>query len=212
MNIFGVGGAELVVIILIMLIVAGPQRMLRWAYLLGKWTGKLRDMWKEVMVVVQKEIDEAGVDVKLPDEIPTRQNLAQWGQQAIKPYTDKMREAEAELRQEVNDVEQEVRKFKSETNAVAADFKQLNQSLKRNTGDKESSSNGDKQSGKSGQTGGTFGEWSSVDTTPQQAATSSQPDSPAGDADMFGTWSRDESNDTTPDDSSDDGFGTWSSN
>ena len=36
MNIFGLGGAELVVIIVIMLVVAGPTRMVSWAYIKGE--------------------------------------------------------------------------------------------------------------------------------------------------------------------------------
>lgn len=130
MNIFGVGGAELIVIIVIMLIVAGPQRMLKWAYVLGQWMGKLRQMWKEVMVIIQAEIDQAGIDVKLPEEMPTRQNITKYAQEAMKPYADKMREAEAELRKEVADVEKDVRSLESETKAVASDLKKIDKDIK----------------------------------------------------------------------------------
>lgn len=75
MEILGIGGAELVAILIIMLIVAGPKRMIQWAYVLGQYTAKARAMWAETMNYVQKELNEAGMDVELPKEIPTRGSL-----------------------------------------------------------------------------------------------------------------------------------------
>ncbi len=75
MEIFGVGGAELAAILLIMLIVAGPKRMIQWAYVLGQYVAKFRSMWADVMDGVQKELDAAGMDVKLPKTMPTRADL-----------------------------------------------------------------------------------------------------------------------------------------
>ena len=75
MEIFGVGGAELVAILIIMLVVAGPKRMIQWAYVLGQYTAKARATWADVMAGVQKEIDDAGLDVKLPKTMPTRASL-----------------------------------------------------------------------------------------------------------------------------------------
>jgi Sec-independent protein secretion pathway components len=75
MNILGIGGPELILILLIMLIVAGPKRMIAWAYTLGKYIARFRRMWEETVDVLQKEFDEAGVDIKVPRELPTRANL-----------------------------------------------------------------------------------------------------------------------------------------
>ncbi|MEP6987640.1 MAG: hypothetical protein ABI970_18695, partial [Chloroflexota bacterium] len=75
MEIFGVGGAEVVAILIIMLIVAGPKRMIQWAYVLGQYTTKARAMWAETMGYVQKELNEAGMDIELPKDIPTRASL-----------------------------------------------------------------------------------------------------------------------------------------
>ena len=75
MEIFGVGSAELVAILIIMLIVAGPKRMIQWAYVLGQYMAKARSMWAETMTYVQKELNEAGMDVELPKDIPTRASL-----------------------------------------------------------------------------------------------------------------------------------------
>ncbi len=75
MEVFGIGGAELVAIFIIMLVVAGPKRMIQWAYVLGQYTAKARSMWSEVMAGVQKELDAAGMDVQLPQTIPTQASL-----------------------------------------------------------------------------------------------------------------------------------------
>lgn len=75
MEFLGIGGAELVAILIIMLVVAGPKRMIQWAYVLGQYTAKARAMWAETMSYVQKELNEAGMDVELPKEIPTRGSL-----------------------------------------------------------------------------------------------------------------------------------------
>lgn len=90
MNIFGIGGAELVLILLIMLIVAGPKRMLKWAYVVGTWVGKFRVMWEQVVDVMQKEVDAAGMDVEIPRELPTRRNLGRAAEQFVRPYTDEL--------------------------------------------------------------------------------------------------------------------------
>lgn len=91
MEILGVGGAELIAILIIMLVVAGPKRMIQWAYVLGTYMAKLRSMWAEMMTIVQKELKESGVDVELPKEIPTRGNITrqvnQQVQKAISPVT-----------------------------------------------------------------------------------------------------------------------------
>ncbi|MDQ7024989.1 MAG: twin-arginine translocase TatA/TatE family subunit [Anaerolineae bacterium] len=103
MNIFGVGAPELVVIFLIMLVVAGPKRMIRWAFVLGQYVAKFRKMWSEVVDVMQKEIDEAGVDVKIPKELPTRQNISKVVASMAKPYTDELEKAAKEIQEPVKE-------------------------------------------------------------------------------------------------------------
>jgi Sec-independent protein translocase protein TatA len=75
MDIFGIGGWELIAILLIVIIVAGPKRMLTWSYQLGRYIAILRSMWVETARQLQKEFDSAGVDVKVPEELPTRQHI-----------------------------------------------------------------------------------------------------------------------------------------
>lgn len=102
MNIFGVGGVELLLIIMIMLVIAGPQRMLRWAYVLGTYVAKLRDMWADLMTAVQKEIDAQGIDVQLPKEPPNRQTVNDWLRQTTQNLTKPVETASRDVQQEMN--------------------------------------------------------------------------------------------------------------
>ena len=69
MNILGAGPAELVLVFIIMLVVAGPKRMIQWSYTLGQYVAKLREMFQETMNAVRKEFEEAGVDIR--KDLPT---------------------------------------------------------------------------------------------------------------------------------------------
>ncbi len=107
MEIFGVGGTELIAILIIMLVVAGPKRMIQWAYILGTYTAKLRAMWAETMTYVEKEFKQAGMDVELPKTPPTRGSLNKTLNEQVqkiaapvtKPVQDTLNEASSELKQ-----------------------------------------------------------------------------------------------------------------
>lgn len=103
MNILGVGEFELVAILIIALIFIGPKGMVKWGYTLGQYTAKLRRMWIEAVGLLQKEFDDAGVDVKLPKEIPTRRTLAKQVNKALssvtKPVQETLEEVNTELKQ-----------------------------------------------------------------------------------------------------------------
>jgi Sec-independent protein translocase protein TatA len=92
MNIAGIGGMELVAILIIMLVIAGPKRMVRWSYLLGQYVAKFRVMWGETVDMIQKEFDAAGVDVEVPRELPTRQNISKQVSKAFEPVTRPVKE------------------------------------------------------------------------------------------------------------------------
>ena len=62
MNILGVGPGELLVIFVIALVVAGPKRMIQWAYQIGRYTARFRAMAQETMAAFQKELAAAGLD------------------------------------------------------------------------------------------------------------------------------------------------------
>jgi Sec-independent protein translocase protein TatA len=75
MEILGVGGMEMIALLLIMLIVAGPKRMIQWSYVAGQYVAKIRQMWSETAAALQQELDQSGIDVQVPRQIPTRQSL-----------------------------------------------------------------------------------------------------------------------------------------
>lgn len=117
MNIFGLGLWELVLIVIIMLVVAGPQRMLQWAYHAGQLLGKARDLWSQLMLSVQREFDDAGVDVQLPKDLNRAQiekftrnvmkPLQEPIQQGMRAYKEEAKKLEAEVKSEVEDKPQE---------------------------------------------------------------------------------------------------------
>lgn len=116
MNIFGIGGAELVVVILIALVVAGPKRMTIWAYQAGKYVGKLRKQWEQVAEVLQKEMESAGVDVQIPKDLPTRQNITKAVTQALKPAMDEMERAAQEVQKTVDPVKKDLQSVTKDVN------------------------------------------------------------------------------------------------
>ena len=114
MEIFGVGGAEMVAILVIMLVVAGPKRMVQWAYVLGQYVSKARTMWDEVMVGVQKEIDDAGLDVQLPKTMPTRTTL----NNLTNPMSNVWANFTAPVQEVMNDVSTEIKQTHTEIRDV----------------------------------------------------------------------------------------------
>ena len=134
MNVFGIGGWELVLVLLIMLIVAGPKRMATWAYTLGRWTAKLRTMWEEVAVSFEAELKESGIDIELPKTPPTRANL----QRTVQDYGKKVLEA-------TGNPEDEFKKIRDDLEGVGKEVKsevdEVNRAVKAST----ASTNGVKQ-------------------------------------------------------------------
>lgn len=117
MNIFGVGFAELVLIFIIMLIVAGPKRMIRWAFVMGQYVGKLRTMWSDMVDVMQAEADAAGLDIEIPKELPNKQNLTKLVVDAVKPYSD-------ELKKPLDEIKAPLKETAAEANALLKDSPQ----------------------------------------------------------------------------------------
>ncbi len=104
MNILGVGGWELVVIFVIMLIVAGPERMIRWAYHMGRYLAYFRRMWSDSMQVLQEGLKESGIDIDLPKDIPTsrrqlEQKVGAMVDSVAKPLREPLDEVQATLKQ-----------------------------------------------------------------------------------------------------------------
>ncbi|MBI5670866.1 MAG: hypothetical protein HZC41_22975 [Chloroflexi bacterium] len=104
MEFLGVGGGELVAILIIALIVAGPKRMMQWAYVLGKYTAKARALWAESMTYLQQELKEAGMDVELPKEPPTRGSINRQIAKSLTPVTKPLEDALSETSRQINEV------------------------------------------------------------------------------------------------------------
>ena len=123
MNVFGVGAWELVAILLIMLVFAGPKRMIHWSYVLGQHVSKFRKIWSETVDLVQKEFDDAGVDIKLPKEPPTRGNLNRSLTDAVKPMTKPVQDSLDEVKSDMNvlqEVSDELNEMKLKSTAATA--------------------------------------------------------------------------------------------
>lgn len=124
MEILGIGGAELVAILIIMLVVAGPKRMIRWAYVLGQYTAKARAMWAETMSYVQKELNEAGMDVELPKDIPTRGSLnreiSKQVNKAVAPISKPLQETMDATKSEVQQIKKDATITEKDTTKAAA--------------------------------------------------------------------------------------------
>ena len=114
MEIFGVGGGEVVAILVIMLVVAGPKRMVQWAYVLGQYVSKARAMWDEVMAGVQKEIDDAGLDMQLPKTMPTRANLNTLTNTLTNPVSSVWAGITTPVQDMMNDVSTEIKQTHAE--------------------------------------------------------------------------------------------------
>jgi Sec-independent protein translocase protein TatA len=108
MNILGIGGAELILILILMLVIAGPKRMIQWAYIMGRWIAKFRVMWSQTVDMVQREFDDAGVGVKLPKTPPTRKDLVKMMEDAVAPANDPLRKTLDEVKSDVEGIGRDV--------------------------------------------------------------------------------------------------------
>ncbi|MCS7072042.1 MAG: hypothetical protein NZM00_11090 [Anaerolinea sp.] len=108
----GIGVPELILILILMLIVAGPKRMLAWSYQLGRWVAALRQMWSQTAAILQKEFDEAGVDVRVPRDLPTRSEIQREVARVVDKYGapvhEPVKNAQRELKQTLDAVNQSV--------------------------------------------------------------------------------------------------------
>lgn len=123
MEIFGVGGAELVAILIIMLVVAGPKRMIQWAYILGQYVAKIRSMWADVMAGVQKELDAAGMDVQLPKTMPTRAELNNHVTQFVNPAANVWAGITAPVQAVIDDVSTEIQQTQNDLHVAVQEEK-----------------------------------------------------------------------------------------
>ncbi len=96
MNILGIGPAELIVILVVMFVVAGPKRMVAWAYILGQYVAKFRAYFDETMRAVRKEFEDAQIDLPktMPPIVPGKRfDILQEANKLINAELDKSSQA-----------------------------------------------------------------------------------------------------------------------
>ncbi len=55
-GIFGIGFAELLIIALVLFIIGGPTNTVKWARELGRTVRKARELWRQAMLELEKEV------------------------------------------------------------------------------------------------------------------------------------------------------------
>jgi len=100
----GIGVPELILILILALIVAGPKRMLAWSYQLGRWVAALRQMWSQTARMLQQEFDEAGVDVRVPQDIPTRADIRREVARVVDKYGAPIHEPIADVQRDLTEM------------------------------------------------------------------------------------------------------------
>ena len=118
MNVLGVGGTELLIILLIMLVIAGPKRMIHWSYVLGQHLAKFRRMWSETVDIVQQEFDEAGVGIQLPKNVPTRGSLNKQAGKLLSGVTTPVQETLDEVNTELGNIKTNTKETAKSANSV----------------------------------------------------------------------------------------------
>ncbi|MFW5691547.1 MAG: hypothetical protein ACOCXZ_03505 [Chloroflexota bacterium] len=109
MNILGMGLWELVLVLVIALVVAGPKRTLNWMYVLGRFAAQVREMWSRVMEGVQKDLDDAGVDIKLPADPTDRAEMSRFARDALRPLQEPMQKAMRDYENEARQLEKTIK-------------------------------------------------------------------------------------------------------
>ena len=179
MNIFGVGGPELIIIFIIMMVFVGPKRMVHWSYILGQYVAKFRVIWSQTVDIVQQEFDQAGVDIKIPKEMPTRGNINQTISKALEPVTKPMEESMNEVKKDMDSVKDVTEELKKPL--TSAPVMKLSDNPKKSTTPK-TSTNDSKLGTPTPEKKSSMGTWSGKNEPATPAAQSN------GQVDM-GTWS-----------------------
>jgi Sec-independent protein translocase protein TatA len=118
MNVLGVGGSELLIVLLVMLVIAGPKRMIHWSYVLGQHMAKFRRMWSETVDIVQQEFDEAGVGIQLPKDVPTRGSLQKQAGKVVGGVTAPVQDTLKEVNTQLGDIKTGTREAAGSANTV----------------------------------------------------------------------------------------------
>lgn len=120
MDIFGIGGWELVAIFIIMLLVAGPKRMIAWSYTLGRWVATVQKMWRTTAEQIQKELDAEGIDIKVPRDLPTRNSIRKEAGRLAQPFTKPIQDEMDAVKRDIDEVKKTTDSVRTGTVAAPA--------------------------------------------------------------------------------------------
>jgi Sec-independent protein translocase protein TatA len=62
-GIFGVGISEIIIVLVILFVVGGPENTVKWARELGRWVRKARLMWADVVKELESDLGEDGKEL-----------------------------------------------------------------------------------------------------------------------------------------------------
>ncbi|KAB2904465.1 MAG: hypothetical protein F9K27_08085 [Anaerolineae bacterium] len=62
-GIFGVGPAEILIIVFVLMVIGGPRNTVKWAREAGKVIHQLRMMWSRMMNELEKELGDDGKEI-----------------------------------------------------------------------------------------------------------------------------------------------------
>ncbi|MBN1200901.1 MAG: hypothetical protein JXJ20_03495 [Anaerolineae bacterium] len=62
-GIFGVGLAEMLIVLLILFVVGGPENTAKWAREAGRWARKARRAWSQMMAEIESELGPEGKEL-----------------------------------------------------------------------------------------------------------------------------------------------------
>jgi Sec-independent protein translocase protein TatA len=123
-ELFGIGFWELVAILLLALIVAGPQRMILWSRQFGRFMGRAMIEYRKAADQLQREVDQMGLDVQIPRTPPTKQELG-------RTLTQVANKLAAPINEPVREIEQTMSEVRREAQTAARDFNALPPALKQ---------------------------------------------------------------------------------
>jgi Sec-independent protein translocase protein TatA len=99
-GIFGVGIAEMLIIVIVILVVGGPKNAVKWARELGLMMAKVRKMWASMVKELEKDMGEEAKElVKVTQEL--RQGVTDMRtapQKVIREATKMIEETEKEVK------------------------------------------------------------------------------------------------------------------
>lgn len=76
MNSFGgIGGWEFVLLVIIVMIVLGPERMVKHAFQAGKWARHFRRFWKESAGVLKEQLHDLETDARDGIDLPNMEDI-----------------------------------------------------------------------------------------------------------------------------------------